>query len=470
MALSRRGFVQAVGIGSATALTGAWIGARGREDSIWSAFEPTLEAVAPGMICLSSNENPLGPGKTVMKAVRAAFGEGGRTPGRYSSSGGDLIDATAKKLGVKPENIVLGCGSTQILRTATHLFTAKDKALVGTIPTYEECAGYAEMMGHPGARRLARRRLQDGPRQDRRRREGRRASSSTAIPNNPTATYVGAKATRDFLAKVNRESPDTTILVDEAYFDYVTDPDHDTHIALAVDNPRVVVARTFSKAYGMAGLRMGYAVGHVDTIKKMRDWDGGSGTGSLNVLALHAGIAAIEQDASFITAERARNTAARDFTMKWFADRGMKPTDSQANFMFVNIGRPVKDVPRGLPRQGRARRARLPALREDPLPPLVRHDGRDEEGGRGLRRGAGEKGRRCRVVAPGPPLAPSTGLGPRQPYGRNTLTPARTLNGQPIDRTGVRATSYSTSNRFSTPRNRCSARVIGRVADASTTT
>ena len=82
----------------------------------------------------------------------------------------------------------------------------------------------------------------------------------------------------------------------------------------------------------------------MDTIKKMRDWDAGSGADSLNVLALHAGIAAIEQDASFITAERARNTAARDFTMKWFADRGMKPTDSQANFMFVNVGRPRKST------------------------------------------------------------------------------------------------------------------------------
>jgi len=341
MGLSRRGFVQAAGIGSAAALTGAWIGARGREASLWSAFEPTLEAVAPGMICLSSNENPLGPGKTVMKAVRAAFGEGGRTPGRYSSTGGDLIDATAKRLGVKPENIVLGCGSTQILRTATHLFTARDKALVGTIPSYEECAGYAEMMGHP-VRAVA---LDGDFRMD----LGKIADAAKGAglvfycnPNNPTATYVGAKATRDFLAKVNRESPDTTILVDEAYFDYVTDPDHDTHIALAVENPRVVVARTFSKAYGMAGLRLGYAVGHPDTIKKMREWDAGTGTSSLNVLALHAGIAAIEQDATFITAERARNTAARDFTMKWFAERGMKPTDSQANFMFVNIGGPVK--------------------------------------------------------------------------------------------------------------------------------
>jgi histidinol-phosphate aminotransferase len=162
-------------------------------------------------------------------------------------------------------------------------------------------------------------------------------------PNNPTATYVGARATRDFFARIARESPDTTILVDEAYFDYVTDPDHDTHIAAAVENPRIIVARTFSKAYGMAGLRMGYAIGHKDTIKKMADWDGGSGTGSLNVLAIHAGLAAIEQDAAVTAAERARNAAVRDFTAKWFAERGMTPVPSQANFMFVDIGRPVKE-------------------------------------------------------------------------------------------------------------------------------
>ena len=337
MALSRRGFVQTVGIGAAA----AWVGARGRENSIWSAFEPTLQAVEPGTIVLSSNENPLGPGRTVMRAVRAAFGDDGRTPGRYSGTSEDLIDAIAQQLGVKPENIVLGCGSTQILRTATHLFTAKDKPLVGTIPTYEECAGYAEMMGHPirpvpldAQFRIDLTRFAD-------------AAKGAGLlfycnPNNPTATYVGAKATRDFLAKVSRESPDTTVLVDEAYYDYVTDPDHDTHIAVAIDSPRVIVARTFSKAYGMAGLRMGYAVGHADTIKKMREWDGGSGTGSLNVLALHAGLAAIQQEAAFIIAERARNAASRDFTLKWFADRGMTPTASQANFMFVNIGRPAK--------------------------------------------------------------------------------------------------------------------------------
>jgi histidinol-phosphate aminotransferase len=197
MTLTRRGFVHSVGIGTA-ALTGAWIGARGREHGLWPPFEPTLQAVEPGLICLSSNENPLGPGKTVMKAVRAAFGEGGRTPGRYRASSDDLIDAIAKKLSVKPENVVLGCGSTQILRTATHLFTAKDQPLVGTIPTYEECAGYAEMMGHP-VRPVA---LDGDFRMDLDKLAAAAKGAGLVFycnPNNPTATYVGAKATRDFL-------------------------------------------------------------------------------------------------------------------------------------------------------------------------------------------------------------------------------------------------------------------------------
>ena len=336
--LTRRRFVQTSLVSGAA----AYIGSRGRENSLWAAFEPTLEAVAPGMICLSSNENPLGPGAAVLDAVKTAFGPAGATPGRYSGSSRDLIEAIAKKQGVKPENIVLGCGSTQILRSATHLFTAKDKALVGTIPTYEECAGYAEMMGHP-VRPVA---LDNEFKIDLDKFAAAAKGAGLVFycnPNNPTATYVGARATREFLARVSRESPDTTVLVDEAYFDYVTDPDHDTHIPIAVENPRVLVARTFSKAYGMAGLRIGYAVGHPETIKKMAEWDAGSGTSSLNVLAMRAAIAAIQRDPSFVATERQRNKDVRDFTMKWFADRGMKPTDSQANFMFVNIGRPAKE-------------------------------------------------------------------------------------------------------------------------------
>jgi histidinol-phosphate aminotransferase len=334
--LTRRSFVRNAGIGAA-----ALIGARGRENTLWSLAEPTLEALAPGVICLASNENPAGPGQAVLAAVRDAFGPAGARPGRYDGSAPALIEAIAKKQGVRPENVVLGCGSTQILRTCTHLFTATDRPLVGTIPTYEECAGYAEMMGHP-VRPVT---LDASFRVDVDHMAAAAKGAGLVFycnPNNPTATYVGARATREFLTRVAKESPYTYVLIDEAYFDYVTDRDHATHIPIAVENPHVIVARTFSKAYGMAGLRMGYAIGHPDTIRRMSEWDGGAGTTSLNVLAMRAAIAAIQQDPSYIAAERRRNTEVRDFTMKWFADRGMTPTDSQANFMFVNIGRPAK--------------------------------------------------------------------------------------------------------------------------------
>ena len=340
--LTRRRFVETVGIGAAGAITSSWIGARGREDSLWSALEPALEAqTTMPVIPLSSNENPLGPPAAVLDAIKKAFGPNGATPGRYSNATGELREALSKSLGVSSENLTLGCGSTQILRTATHVYTARTKALVGTIPTYDECAGYAAMLGHPVRAVSLNRDFQMDL--DRMANAARGAGLVFYCnPNNPVATYTGASATRDFIARVHRISPETTILVDEAYFDYVTHPDHQTMIPVALEDPRIVVARTFSKAYGMAGLRLGYAVGHPDAIRKMSEWDSGSGTSSLNVLALHAGVAAIAQGTAFTDAEKARNKAARDFTMKWFADRGMKSTDSHANFMFVNIGVPAK--------------------------------------------------------------------------------------------------------------------------------
>jgi histidinol-phosphate aminotransferase len=339
MTLSRRKFVQTAGIGAGAALTGS-IWGRGRENSIWSAIEPELQAVERGVICIASNENPVGPGKAVLDSLRTLL-EGGARPGRYSNQSGQLTEAICAHFKVKPENVLLSEGSTEILRAATQVFTSKTKALVGTIPTYEECAGYAELLGHP-VKGVS---LDSAFKLDVDKMAAAAKGAGLVFycnPNNPTATYVGAKATRAFLAKVNSTSPETTVLVDEAYFDYVTDPDHETHIPIAVENPRVIVARTFSKAYGMAGLRQGYAIAHPDTIKKMREWCAASGTGSLNVFGMAAATVAIAQDSSFTTNERNRNKAVRDMATKWFADRGMKPTDCQANFMFVDIGTPAK--------------------------------------------------------------------------------------------------------------------------------
>ena len=116
MTLSRRKFVQTAGIGAGAALTGS-IWGRGRENSIWSAIEPDLQAVERGVICIASNENPVGPGKAVLDSLRTLL-EGGARPGRYSNQSGQLTEAICAHFKVKPENVLLSEGSTEILRAA----------------------------------------------------------------------------------------------------------------------------------------------------------------------------------------------------------------------------------------------------------------------------------------------------------------------------------------------------------------
>ena len=146
MSLSRRSFVKVLGFGASSALTSSFVGARGRE--AWHmGFE---EPPAPGSseLILSSNENPLGPGKVVLDAVRNGLGPSASKPGRYPGSySNPMAEALAKKFGVKPENILVGCGSTQILVTVTQVYTSKDRPLVGSLPTYEECSGFAAVIG-----------------------------------------------------------------------------------------------------------------------------------------------------------------------------------------------------------------------------------------------------------------------------------------------------------------------------------
>jgi histidinol-phosphate aminotransferase len=141
------------------------------------------------------------------------------------------------------------------------------------------------------------------------------------------------------VAEVRRSSPDTRILIDEAYHDYATDPAHQTAIPLALRTPNVFVARTFSKAYGMAGLRLGYAIGHLETIATLAQW---THVFNSNNLANAAAVASLN-DPQHLEQERARNKEARDFTIGVFNDLGCEAADAQTNFLFVNIGRPAAE-------------------------------------------------------------------------------------------------------------------------------
>ena len=331
MSLSRRSFVHTMGAGAA----GLWIAGRGREGSLFGGEPLFAQGPTPSVI-LSSNENPLGCHKDVLAAVKGAMAEAGRYP---FATAEEVTELVAKKHNVKPENVLLGSGSTQILRTSTHVFTTKTAGLVAAIPAYEECADYARLMGHP----ITGVKLTNDLKMDL---DALQAASRGAglvfycNPNNPVATAVNASDTRAYLAGLMKASPNTTVLVDEAYFEYGTMAGYETFIPTAIENPRVVVARTFSKCFGMAGLRIGYAIGHKDTIAKMGDWDN---IGNISVMALQGAKAALAVPDTWVKEEQARNAAARSFTQKWFADRGYAPTDSQSNFMFINVKRPARE-------------------------------------------------------------------------------------------------------------------------------
>jgi histidinol-phosphate aminotransferase len=167
-------------------------------------------------------------------------------------------------------------------------------------------------------------------------------------PNNPGATVHSGDAIAAFVERVVAASPETTIVIDEAYHDYVTDPSYRSMASAAAKNPRLLVARTFSKAHGMAGMRIGYAVGHPETIRKLGSWEGAN---SLNVAGVVAATTSI-RDAARIEKERARNTEARKHTVDWFTGAGFQPTDSQTNFLFVKIGRPAKEFREACRAQG----------------------------------------------------------------------------------------------------------------------
>ena len=340
MSFTRRAFVKTLGIGGATVL-----GARRG----FGAERPQLQGAIPPArpLLLHNNENPLGPGQAALEAVRQALGDGG-PGGRYTFRRiADLHGAIAEKFGVKPENVATGCGSTQVLRAAVQMFTSPTRPLIAGELTYEECAGYAELIGTPVRAIPLDRNLKldlDAM--------AVAAKGAGVVflnnPNNPTATLHSADAVGAFVDRVLSASPETTILIDEAYHDYVTDKSHKTQVPLAVKNPRVVVARTFSKAHGMAGMRLGYGIGCPETIEKIWGWENANG---LNIAGMIAGMASI-RDQARLDAERDRNTAARQFTTSWFAKAGFPSTDSQANFLFVDIKRPVKDFREACRAQG----------------------------------------------------------------------------------------------------------------------
>src|SRR6185295_16495839 len=344
MPVSRRGFLRLVGM-DAGPLSGAFLSARGLEAHLAEAQAQGQRArpvLPPGVdeIRISSNENPLGPGRAALDAILGKFPEAGRYPFNSTPADADLVAAIAAKYKVKPENVVMGAGSQEILKSAMRAFVSESKSLVTALPTFENCTGYAKRYKLP----ITEVKVDSQMRLDVEPMIAAAIKDKAGLvffnnPNNPTATVHGAKTVADMIERIRKGSPDTVILIDEAYHDYVTDPSYETAIPLALSTPNVFVARTFSKAYGMAGMRIGYAIGMADTMKPLAAL---KMPYNVSVFGVAAAIAS-RNDPAHIDEERKRNTEVRNFTVKAFEELGCKPTASEANFVFVDIGRPAKD-------------------------------------------------------------------------------------------------------------------------------
>ncbi len=326
--LSRRTFFKAAGIGAAAAATASLP----KDLLAWA--EPPRVPQPGGPILLNSNENAYGPFASVL-AIGNPFLDANRYPDHHSDRIAERLAALSK---VSPECVVAGCGSTEILRMAGNAFTGPGKKLVTPAPTFEASANYSHVVGAEvvpvplaadfthdlGAMLKA-------------------AGADAGLiyicnPNNPTGNLTPRRDIEDFIKKLPKN---TYVLIDEAYHDFVpAGPDYASFIERPADDDRVIVARTFSKIYGMAGLRLGYAVATKPTAKQLRDQ---KLEDSLNALVTRCAIVALD-DASGYKQAQTRNAADRSEFMRQAATRKLTPIPPSANFVMIKTGRPIRDV------------------------------------------------------------------------------------------------------------------------------
>lgn len=296
---------------------------------------PVPAAPGSGPVLLYRNENAYGPSERVQAVIRDAARVSSRYPRLEFDSLRKMLAEIHK---VTPEQVVLGCGSTEILRMAGAAYLGPGKKLVIASPTYPSLANYAEANGievasvpldktfeHDLDAMLA------------------RTDSSTGLvyvcnPNNPSASLTPRQTIESFLRKL---PGNVMVLIDEAYHHFVgASSSYRSFLDHPVDDPRVFVARTFSKVYGLAGLRIGYSVSSLGAAKRL---SASHLPFALSIVGLRAAIAAL-QDTAYVRMAVERNANDRQEFMNQVNARMLRAVDSHTNFVLLNPLRPVGEV------------------------------------------------------------------------------------------------------------------------------
>jgi histidinol-phosphate aminotransferase len=279
-----------------------------------------------GPILLNYNENPLGPGPKARAAIAASISEGYRYADDHALR---LIDQIAAHEGVAPERIALGSGSGELLHMLA-LGWASRGSVTCAWPTFGQLMTFAEKVGAT-VRRV--------PLDARLRHDAAAIDEATPTgtglvylcnPNNPTGTVLPGPEMRELCLKLAAR---TLVVVDEAYMDFVEPGATRSMVDLARGGADVVVLRTFSKVHGLAGLRVGYAIGRPDTIERLRSLEMTS-PNLPGILAASASLA----DREFVARSREITMADRRRVTAVCRELGMECSDSHGNFVFVRTG------------------------------------------------------------------------------------------------------------------------------------
>lgn len=303
--------------------------------------EPWLDApeTAPAMppkggvlkARLSANENPYGPSPKALKAITEAATDGYLYPFSY---GAQLRKMIAEQEGVAEEQILLAPGSGSLLvAAAIHYTHAKPGgSIISADPTYEQLMKAAVQHGAKWEKVP----LTAGNYDHNLAEMEKRVGDNTSLmyvnnPNNPTGVTIDPVALRAFVDRVSAKKP---VFVDEAYIHYTSDPKKFSVIENVKKGQDVLVARTFSKIYGMAGMRLGYLVGQPDTLASISKW--GGGPGGLTMTTLRAGLACYT-DEEFIKYSLGKGLEAREFLYQTLKTNGYTYLPSGTNFVLFPI-------------------------------------------------------------------------------------------------------------------------------------
>ena len=311
-----------------TGLAFGAVGMSGGLSLLPESVHASPKASSDGMLRLNSNENPFGLAPAARSAIIDNLGEANRYPRTIRT---DMVEALATLQGVKPENIVLGNGSTEVLQMSVQALAKPGAKLVLANPTFEDVPRYAS----PYTYDLQKVPLDSNYAHDiGRMKEIVDASSGRALvyicnPNNPTGTLTSSA---DVDAWIQSGADDVYFLVDEAYYEYCTDASYWSCVKF-IDDPNVIVTRSFSKIYGMAGMRLGYAVAHETTADMLREYIASS---NANYLALAAGHASLE-DSQLIERSRKANAEGMRILHEALDEVGLDYLPSHTNFVMHRI-------------------------------------------------------------------------------------------------------------------------------------